>query len=98
LLAIEGAAVAVKVAVVAPAGTVTDGGTLSSVLLLAKVTLDPPVGAAWVSATEQVLVPPALNVAGEQVTDRRDGTLIAPAADVTLRPSPFGSTPIGFDI
>jgi hypothetical protein len=99
LLAIEAAAVALKVAVVAPAGTVTDGGTVSSGLLLVSVTLDPPVGAAWVSVTEHVLVPPVLNVAGEQVIGWSDGTLIVPpAADVTLRPSPFGSTPIGPDI
>jgi hypothetical protein len=64
----EAAAVAVKVAVVAPATTVTEAGTVSSVLLLASVTLDPLVGAAWVSVTEHVLVPPALVVVGEQVT------------------------------
>jgi hypothetical protein len=45
LLAIEAAAVALKVAVVAPAATVTDAGMVSRVLLLARVTLDPPVGA-----------------------------------------------------
>ena len=49
------AAVALKVAVVAPAATVTDAGTVSEVLLLASVTLDPPVGAVWVRVTVQVL-------------------------------------------
>jgi hypothetical protein len=46
LLAIEAAAVALKVAVVAPGATVTVAGTVSKALLLATVTLDPPVGAA----------------------------------------------------
>ena len=51
----EAAAVALNVAVVAPAVTVTDAGTVSEVLLLASVTLDPPATAAWVSVTVQVL-------------------------------------------
>ena len=51
----EAAAVALKVAVVAPAATVTDAGTVSKVLLLASVTLEPPVGAVWVRVTVQVL-------------------------------------------
>ena len=49
------AAVALNVAVVAPAATVTDAGTVSEALLLARVTLEPPVGAVWVSVTVQVL-------------------------------------------
>jgi hypothetical protein len=55
LLAMEAAAVALKVAVLAPTGTVTEAGTVSEALLLASVTLDPPVGAACVSVTVQVL-------------------------------------------
>jgi hypothetical protein len=47
--------VELNVAVVAPAATVTDAGTVSQVLLLASVTLDPPVGAVWVSVTVHVL-------------------------------------------
>lgn len=39
-------AVALNVAVVAPAATVTDAGTVSRVLLLASVTAEPPTGAA----------------------------------------------------
>jgi hypothetical protein len=39
------AEVALKVAVVAPAGTVTDAGAVSEALLLASVTLEAPVGA-----------------------------------------------------
>jgi hypothetical protein len=49
------AAVALKVAVVAPVATVTDTGTLSKALLLPSVTLDPPAGAVWVRVTVQVL-------------------------------------------
>jgi hypothetical protein len=55
LLAIEAPAVALKVAVAAPAVTITDAGTLSATLLLASVTLEPPTGAVWVSVTVQVL-------------------------------------------
>ena len=55
MLAIEAAAVALKVAVVAPAVTVTEAGTVSEVLLLASVTVDPPRGAIWVSVTVQAL-------------------------------------------
>jgi hypothetical protein len=44
----------VNVAVVAPADTVTDAGTVSSVLLLASVTEAPPAGAGWVVVTVQV--------------------------------------------
>jgi hypothetical protein len=55
LLAIEAAAAALNAAVMAPAATVTEAGTVSEALLLASVTLDPPVGADWVSVTVQVL-------------------------------------------
>ena len=53
--AIEAAAVALNVAVVAPAATVTDAGTVSKALLLPSVTLDPPVGAVCVKVTVHVL-------------------------------------------
>jgi hypothetical protein len=46
--------VALKVAVVA-AATVTDAGTVRTELVLVKVTLAPPVGAACVRVTVQVL-------------------------------------------
>jgi hypothetical protein len=45
----------VKVADVAPAGTVTDAGTVRAKSVLVKVTITPPVGAAWVRVTVQVL-------------------------------------------
>ena len=47
--------VALNVAVVAPAATVTDAGTLKAVLLLLSVTIAPPVGAACVNVTVHVL-------------------------------------------
>ena len=46
MLVIEAAAVALNVAVAAPAATITDGGTVSEALLLASVIAKPPVGAA----------------------------------------------------
>ena len=55
MLAIEAAAVAPKVAVVAPTATVTEAGTVSDALLLASVTFDPPTGAVWVRVTVHVL-------------------------------------------
>ena len=64
----EAAAAAVKVAVVAPAGTVTDAGTVSKVLLLASITLEPPLGAAWVKVTVHVLAVPGPRPVGLQAT------------------------------
>jgi len=99
LVAMLAAAVALNVAVVAPAVTVTEAGTVSEALLLASVTLDPPAGAAWVSVTVHVLVAPALNAVGEQAGGDREGTVIVPPpADVTLRPFPLESAPSRFDI
>ena len=42
----EAAAVALKLALAAPAATVTEAGTVSDVLLLASVTVEPPARAA----------------------------------------------------
>ena len=51
-------AVAVKVAVVTPAATVTETGTVSAVLLSDNVTVLPPVGAAFDNVTVHVELPP----------------------------------------
>ena len=99
MLAIVAAAVALKVAVVAPAATVTEGGTASDELLLDSVTLEPPIGADCVRVTVHVLVAPPPNAIGEQVNGDRVGTVIVPPpADVKGRPFPIGSTPMSCDI
>lgn len=53
------ATVAVKLAEVAPAATVTEAGTVTAELLLARVTLIPPVAAVAVRLTVQVSDPAA---------------------------------------
>ena len=68
MLAMEAAAVALKVAVVAPAATVTDAGTVSEALLLARATLEPPVGAVWDRVTVQVLTALCPRLAGPHAT------------------------------
>ena len=59
-------AVAVKFALLAPEGTVTDAGTGRLALLLLRLTLNPPVPAALVSVTVQVVVWPVVSVVGVQ--------------------------------
>ena len=84
MLAINAAAVALKVAVVAPAATVTVAGTVSEALLLASVTLDPPAGEACVRVTVQVLTALCPRVAGLHTTpETRTGAsrLIADVLD-----------------
>ncbi len=68
MLAILAPAVALNVAVVAPAATVTDVGTVSEALLLPSVTLDPAVGAVWVSVTVHVLTALCPRLVGLQAT------------------------------
>jgi hypothetical protein len=64
-------AVAVKVAVVAAAVTVTEAGTVNELLLSAIVTVVPPVGAAFDSVTVQVLVPLEFRLMGVQASEDR---------------------------
>ena len=69
-MAVTVPALAVKLAVVAPDATVTEGGTVSAVLLLSEsVTVEPPGGAACDSVVVQVELPPELIVAGEHCND-----------------------------
>jgi hypothetical protein len=56
--------VALNVAVVDPAGAVTDVGTVNAVFVLASATVAPPAGAAWLSVTVQLLVPLGPRVVG----------------------------------
>lgn len=60
----EAATEAVNAAVAAPAGTTTEEGTLTSVLLLERFTVNPPLGAVPLSATVQAsLAKPPIEVA-----------------------------------
>jgi hypothetical protein len=52
--------VAVKLALVAPAATVTEAGTVTALLLLARLTANPPLAAAVFSVTVQLSVPAAV--------------------------------------
>jgi hypothetical protein len=54
-LLVRVAVVALKIAEVAAAETVTEAGTVRVELVLVRVTLAPPVGAGWVKVTVQVL-------------------------------------------
>jgi hypothetical protein len=60
---------ALKVAEVAVAATVTDAGTVRVELVLARVTLAPPAGAALVSVTVQVLDALAPRLVGLQASE-----------------------------
>jgi hypothetical protein len=96
LLAIEAAAVALNVAVVAPEATVTNAGTVSEALLLASVTLAPPAGAVWFSVTVQVPTALGFRLPGLQVRDDMAGRATTPLVPAeTVSPSPPASTPIG---
>ena len=63
------AVVALKVAVIAAAVTVTDAGAVSVALVLVRVTLAPPVGAAWVRVTVQALEAFGPKLVGLQVSE-----------------------------
>ena len=61
-------AVALNTAEVAPAATITDGGTIKAALLLVNSTALPPAGAAWFSVTVQLLEADGPRVAGLQTS------------------------------
>ena len=61
--------VAVKVADVAAAATVTEAGTVNVALEFVRVTLAPPVGAGWVRVTVQVLEELAPMLTGLHASD-----------------------------
>jgi hypothetical protein len=66
--------VAVKLALVAPAGTVTDAGTVTAELLLARLTRNPPPAAAALTVTLQLSVPVVVIDPLAQVNEFRTGT------------------------
>src|SRR5436190_18996093 len=68
----------VNLAVVAPAATVTDAGTVATlVLLLVNATTAPPAGAAPLSVTVPVLFAPPVSVAGFRVIEASAGLTIS---------------------
>src|SRR6266487_6588636 len=68
----------VNVAVVAPAATVTDAGTVAALrLLLVNATTAPPAGAAALSVTVPVLFAPPVSVAGFSVIEASAGLTIS---------------------
>src|SRR4029079_19326394 len=72
-----------NVAVVAPAATVTDAGTVAALVLpLVNVTMAPAVGAAALSVTVPVLPAPPVTVAGFRATETSAGLTI-----FTMKPS-----------
>ena len=72
--------VTVNVAVVAFAATVTEAGKVAEVLLLDRVIMAPPAGAAAVSVTVPVLLVPPVTLVG--LTDTADSVA---AAGFTVR-------------
>jgi hypothetical protein len=68
---------AVNVAVVFPAATVTDAGTVAEVPLLARETLAPPEGAALVSVTVPLEDVPPVTLVGLSVTDESVAAALA---------------------
>jgi hypothetical protein len=63
------AVLALKVADIAAAATVTDAGTVSVVLVLVRTTAAPPVGAACVRVTVQVVAALGPRLAGLQASE-----------------------------
>jgi len=80
-------AVAVKPAVVAPAGTVTLPGTVRELALLESVTDWPPAGAGKLSVTVQVELPGAVKLAGVHVSPLNCGS--GDTVTVAVRVTPF---------
>lgn len=83
---VTAATAAVKVAVVAPAETVTDPGTLTLPLLLVIVTARPPVPAAALKVMVQAELPGAFTLAGEQ--DNPESCPGATSESVAVRVTP----------
>jgi len=79
-------AAAAKVAVVAPAGTVMEPGTVREALLLESGTVKPPVNAALLRVTVQVLVSPEERLAGVQARLETRGGAINPRENIAEDP------------
>ena len=72
--------VAEKLALVAPAATVTDAGTDTAELLLARFAANPPLPAAALSVTVQLSVPAPVMEPLVQVRPERAGVAVPPAS------------------
>jgi len=69
-------AVAVKLALVAPAATVTVAGKVTAELLLDRLTVKPPLGAAALNPTVQLSVPAPVIDPLEQLNEDRVALLV----------------------
>jgi hypothetical protein len=79
-------AVAVNVAVEAPADTVTEVGTLTKVLFDDSATIEPPAGAGVEIVTVQVEIAPEIRLVGEHV---RLDTVVAVIVSCVAADVPF---------
>ena len=70
--------VAEKVALLAPAGTTTDAGRVTALLLSDRAMLKPPVGADPVSVTVHVTLPAPVTLAFWHESALRDGVTVVP--------------------
>ena len=77
----------VKVAVVAPAATVTEAGTVALAVLLASATAMPPVGAGLLIVTVPVELAPPITEVGLRETDDADGGVTVRVAEPEVVPS-----------
>ena len=84
--------VAVKPMLVAPAGTVADAGTVTALLLLARLTASPPVPAAALSVTVQASVPAPVSEPWLQLNESTVGSTESPGEELPLVPEPLKLT------
>jgi hypothetical protein len=82
-------AVAEKLALVAPAATVTEDGTVTAALVLDKLTATPPEAAAPLSVTVHGSVPGPMIEALLQVTELSTGPLAIPVPFRLIKVVPF---------
>ena len=87
VLALTVLVVAVKVAVVAPARTVTFAGTLTEVWLLARLTSAPPDGAGVLRVTVPVELAPPRRLVGSSLSPVSPSGLIVNVAPIEVAPN-----------
>ena len=92
------AAVALKVELVAPAGTTIDAGTVNDALLLDSEMAIPPAGAAVFRVAEHVEIWPPLRLTGIHVIEESKGTTMVPPVAVSwASPEPAPETSTGLE-